>query len=627
MRQTLIFSSVLRSFVSICFGIILIPLNGSPAHSTSYEKKLTSVPEWAKKAVWYQIFPERFRNGDSSNDPVPQDLAGSWPHEVARNWKISEWTGDWYELQPWEKEGKTGFYFHCQQRRYGGDLQGVVDKLDYLKDLGITAIYFNPLFESPSLHKYDASSYHHIDNNFGPDPDGDRSIWWTENPADATTWKWTSADRLFVRLLEEAHRRGIKVIVDGVFNHVGLTFWAFEDVKDNQQGSPYKHWFIIKRWDNAETEENEFEYQGWNGVRELPELREDANGLVRGPREHIKAVVKRWMDPNGDGNPSDGIDGWRLDVAEKVDRNFWREFRTWAREINPEAYLVGEVWWEDWQNDVMYNAAPWLEGDVFDAVMNYRWAREAFRFFGGKETKITAGEFVRRLKALESDYRSESNLVMMNLYDSHDTDRIGSHLVNADLRYDKQVGLDSNREYDVRKPGAREIATQKLMVIFQMTYVGAPTVYYGSEAGMWGADDPDCRKPMLWADLKFKAEESHPYRMLRKPDANLLNQDLFDFYTAMIGLRNKYEALSLGTLTPVLMDDERDLVAYVRSYGKEQILVVLNNSPSAQMSILSLPNVRTWEILVGTGNVRVEGGNAVVEVGSTNAIVARGTTS
>ncbi|HYQ85689.1 MAG TPA: alpha-amylase family glycosyl hydrolase, partial [Bacteroidota bacterium] len=181
------------------------------------------VPAWAKRAVWYQIFPERFRNGDPKNDPRVDDLAGSWPHETPARWSISPWTSDWYRLQPWESEDAKGFYYHAQLRRYGGDLQGVIDKLDYLSDLGVTALYFNPLFESPSLHKYDATMYHHIDNNFGPDPDGDRRLWAAENPADPKTWKWSAADSLFLRLLKEAHRRGMKVVLDGVFNHVGMT--------------------------------------------------------------------------------------------------------------------------------------------------------------------------------------------------------------------------------------------------------------------------------------------------------------------------------------------------------------------------------------------------------------------
>ena len=349
-----------------------------------------SVPSWAKTAVWYQIFPERFRNGDPSNDPQRDDLIGSWPHEFPKNWQISDWTGDWYKLQPWESGGERGFYFHAQHRRYGGDLQGVIDKLDYLKELGITAIYFNPLFESPSLHKYDAAAFHHIDDNFGPDAAGDKAIVNQEDPVRPETWKWTSADRLFLKLIEEAHQRGIRIVIDGVFNHVGLNFWAFRDVMKHQQASVYKDWFTIYRWDDPATPENEFEYEGWAGVKELPEIREDENGLIHPFAQHVFDVIRRWMDPNGDGNPGDGIDGWRLDVAEKVGIPFWRDFRKVAKSINPDAYLVGEVWWENWSENKMFNAAPWLQGGVFDAVMNYRWAGESFLFFAAKNTKISA---------------------------------------------------------------------------------------------------------------------------------------------------------------------------------------------------------------------------------------------
>jgi len=545
--------------------------------SASSARLRRGVPSWATNALWYQIFPERFRNGDPSNDPREEDLNGAWPHEVAREWQISRWTGDWYELQPWERDGK-GFYFHVQQRRYGGDLQGVLDKLDYLQELGINAIYFNPLFESPSLHKYDATFYHHIDNNFGPDPEGDRRIWSEENCADPQTWKWTSADRLFLQVISEAHRRNIKIVIDGVFNHVGLTFWAFEDVKRNQEKSRYKDWFIIKRWDDPTTEANEFSYQGWYGVMELPELREDDNGIVTGPREHIHAVVKRWMDPNGDGNPDDGIDGWRLDVADMVSLNFWREFRLWVRAINPETYLVGEVWWEDWQNGKMYNAAPWLQGDAFDAVMNYRWAREAVQFFAGKTTKIPVSEFLLRLASLRNDYPDENNYVLMNLYDSHDTDRLGSRIVNGDLPYDKNVGVNDNRSYNVRKPQPGEIDTQKLMALFQMTYVGAPMIYYGTEAGMWGADDPDCRKPMVWPDYTFDEERSHPFKNDRRADRNGFDQELFRWYAKLIKLRNTHPVLRTGMFEPILTPDTSGVLAFRRAAAGEQCVVVLNNT-------------------------------------------------
>lgn len=568
------------------------------------------VPAWAKEAVWYQVFPERFRNGDTNNDPTVNDIQGSWPHETPRQWGVSSWTGDWYMVQSWERADDKGFYFRVQQRRYGGDLQGVIDKLDYLSSLGVNALYFNPLFESPSLHKYDATMYHHIDNNFGPDPEGDRKIWEGENPADPSTWKWTSADRLFLKFIDEAHRRGIKVIIDGVFNHVGQTFWAFLDVRTNGKRSPDKDWFIIKRWDDPSTPEDEFDYAGWYGVKELPELREDEHGLVSGPREHVHQIVKRWMDPNNDGDPTDGIDGWRLDVAEMVAIPFWKEFRTWVRDINPRAYLTGEVWWEDWENDKMFNATPWLAGDVFDAVMNYRWARETAHFFIDNKNRIIASEFDRRLKAIRDDYRSETNYVLMNLMGSHDTDRLGSHIVNVDASYDKHVGVNDNRNFDVRKPNAEEIRIQKLIALFQMTYLGSPMVYYGDEVGMWGADDPDCRKPMLWADMQYDDEARHPFGNSRPHDKNEVNRDLFDYYRTLIGIRRSHPALSLGDFVTLAADDGKDVYVFLRSLDNENIVVVLNNSSNVQDVVIPINEILSsfqWIDLLESHIARIDG--------------------
>ncbi len=568
-----------------------------------------NVPEWAKTAVWYQIFPERFRNGDTANDPVVGDIAGSWPHDPPGPWQVSSWTGDWYALQEWEK-GK-GFYYRGQQRRYGGDLQGVIDQLDYLKELGITAIYFNPVFEAPSLHKYDATLYHHIDNNFGPDAEGDKRIWATEVPADPSTWQWTSADKLFLAFLSRAHELGIKVIIDGVFNHVGLTFWAFRDVVEKGQASPYKDWFTVKSWDDPATEANEFDYAGWYGVRELPEIREDENGLVAGPREHVRHIVHRWMDPNGDGDPSDGIDGWRLDVAERVRLEFWYEFRKWVRDINPEAHIVGEVWWEDWKNGKMFNAEPWLKGDAFDAVMNYRWAREVGHFFKDRKNKTTATQFDARLKELSADYRGDVNMVLLNLMSSHDTDRLASQIVNVDADYDRHVGVQDNNDYDVRKPTADELQIQKLIVLFQMTSTGAPCVYYGEEAGMWGADDPDDRKPMLWPDMQYDAETSHPFDKPRPTDQNVFNKDLFDHYRKLIQLRNQHPVLSLGATRPVMTNDEMDVYSFLRFDDKNQILVVLNNNTSGQDIMLPETDAvakREWETLFASPGSKVDDG-------------------
>ncbi|MCB0732817.1 MAG: alpha-amylase, partial [Ignavibacteriae bacterium] len=181
--------------------IYLFPLIFILVHNCQQKIDIKRVPQWASEAVWYQIFPERFNNGDKNNDPKPIDLAGGWPYNIPEGWQNHPWTSDWYKLQPWENNGHD-FYWNAGVRRYGGDLQGVINKLDYLQNLGITAIYFNPVFESPSLHKYDASSYHHIDNNFGPDPEKDRQIWSQENPIDPTTWQWTTADKLFLELIK-----------------------------------------------------------------------------------------------------------------------------------------------------------------------------------------------------------------------------------------------------------------------------------------------------------------------------------------------------------------------------------------------------------------------------------------
>jgi len=560
---------------------LLLPLVAVTCNPERTED-ISGVPSWGSSAIWYQIFPERFNNGDPTNDPAAEDMFGSWPHMVPPGWKVSDWTGDWYALQEWERTDDKGFYFHVQNRRYGGDLQGILDKLDYLDDLGITAIYLNPIFESPSLHKYDATFYHHVDNNFGPDPEGDKKIWKEENPADPSTWKWTSADSLFLRLITQAHARGMKIVIDGVFNHVGMTFWAFEDVKKNQEKSLFKDWFTIKRWDDPTTPENEFDYEGWFGVRELPELREDGNGIVTGPREHIFSVVRRWMDPNGDGNPDDGIDGWRLDVAEKVNKNFWRDFRTLVRSINCEAVLVGEVWWEDWDNDKMFNAAPWLQGDVFDGVMNYRWAREAFLFFAAEKTKISASTFRRRLGELQDDYRRSVNDAIWNLYDSHDTDRMLSRIVNPDLKYDKRVNPKEDPTYDVRTPRENEKKTQKLMALFQMTFVGAPMLYYGTECGMWGADDPDCRKPMLWSAISHTNESSHPFGKNRPNDKNVFDGELLNYYRKLISIRKNHKSLTQGEYQALLVDDERDVFSFMRESDDERVLVVLNNSWRSQ---------------------------------------------
>jgi cyclomaltodextrinase / maltogenic alpha-amylase / neopullulanase len=544
--------------------------------SCSPNKNINRVPDWAKDAVWYQIFPERFNNGDQSNDPTPQDIIEGWPHEVPDGWQIHPWTSDWYKTQPWENNGHD-FYWNAGLRRYGGDLQGVIDKLDYLQDLGINAIYFNPVFESPSLHKYDATYYHHVDNNFGPDPEKDKEIWDQEINSDPITWKWTTADSLFLSLIDKAHKRNIRVILDGVFNHVGNTFWAFKDIIKNQEKSSYKEWFTINSYDDPKTPENEFDYEGWYGIKDLPEIKEDENGLIDAAADQVHSVVKRWMDPNNDGDPSDGIDGWRLDVAEMVQHNFWRKFRGWVKEINPNAYISGEIWWDDWNINKMMNASPWLQGDQFDAVMNYRFTRAVKHFVSDQENQISSQSFIDTINNISKDYNFENLSVMMNLLGSHDTERLASLIVNPDNWYDHNGNPGQRKTFMVRKPNEIERMKQRLIVGIQMTMPGAPMIYYGDEAGMWGGDDPDCRKPMVWAEKDYETETTHPFGLERPKDDVGFNSTLFNWYKLMISIRNTNIELRRGALT-FINSNEDDILIYRRELENNSIYVVTNRN-------------------------------------------------
>jgi len=560
--------------LSIIIAVLgsILSLNAQPGFS--------DVPDWAKKAVWYQIFPERFWDGDPSNNPTSVDLEGAWPYFVPEGWSTKSWTSDWYFQDEWEKNSGLNFYSNCGLRRYGGDLQGVISQLSYLEDLGINAIYLNPIFESPSLHKYDASMYHHIDNNFGPEPELDRQIWNKEDPGDPETWQWTHADKLFLKLIDEAHKRDIKIIIDGVFNHVGNTFWAFKDLVENQQSSRFKEWFTINSFDDPETEENEFDYQGWYGVKDLPEIRETEDGLDPEFESHIKAIVERWMDPNNDGNPSDGIDGWRLDVAEMVPHGFWQKFRSWVRDINPEAYTVGEVWWEDYSSNKMFNASPWLKGDQFDAVMNYRFTRAVQNFIIDEKNKISPRGFVDSLNNYYNDYRYQNVQVLMNLMGSHDTERLASLIVNPDMWYDHMGNLDANKNLKVHKPDEIGIQIQKLIVGLQMTLPGAPHIYYGDETGMWGLDDPDCRKPFVHYSKVYDDESNHPYDKKRQIDKVHFNENLYQWYKNLIRIRNENETLSLGSIEFSFIDDEQNLLGITREYKDKKILILINNNNS-----------------------------------------------
>jgi cyclomaltodextrinase len=572
-------------YLNLCVSfLLLIP-------SLTWSQSQVTVPTWAQDAVWYQIFPERFRNGDPANDPTLKEME----MPPGREWHVSPWTSDWYKLQPWEQAHDPNFYHNVFDRRYGGDLQGVIDELPYLQSLGITAIYFNPLFEAYSLHKYDASCYHHIDNNFGPDAAGDLCL--TENETDdPATWHWSAADKLFLQFIHDAHQRGIRVIIDGVFNHTGTRFFAFRDVLKNQERSRYASWYDVTRWADSTKPGSKFEYKSWWNTQTLPEFKEDEHGFAKPVWDYIFNITRRWMDPNGDGDPSDGIDGWRLDVPNDVSHLFWKRWRILVKSINPNAYIVGEIW---------DDASPWLKGDEFDAVMNYRFAKASVRFFiDTNKLRFSPAAFDRELADIRSSYPENVNPVMQDLFDSHDTDRLLSMIVNPNRAYNDANRLQNNPDYNVSEPGGHAKEVMKLMALFQMTYVGAPMVYYGDEAGMWGAGDPDDRKPMVWPDLKYDNEATHPIAgRVRSNDKVEFDSTLFEYYQRLISIRKGNDALRHGSFKTILTDTTQNVYAFERESVDNDVVVILNNNDSAAIVALPLNTKATYNDLMDAGQL------------------------
>lgn len=526
-------------------------------------------PEWAEGIVWYQIFPERFADGDTTNDPGADKVfinSKSYPP----GWKVTRWTSNWFEQSGWEKKERGKVNRHLNERRYGGDIKGIIDHLDYLKNLGVGAVYLNPVFEAVSLHKYDGSTYHHIDVNFGPDPEGDRQIIKSEIPDNPETWKWTSADKLFLHLIDEVHKRGMKIIIDGVFNHTGIQFWAFQDIVKNGINSKYRDWYEINSFDDPSTSKNEFDFHGWWNSKSLPQFNRTKDDLAAGPKQYIFYSTKRWMDPNGDGDVSDGIDGWRLDVARDVPLGFWRDWSKLVKSINPASIVIGELW----------ELSPDFVSDhgVFDALMNYNFAFAVNNFFVAEKTKIPVSGFIDRLKEVDKNYPEKNLYLLQNLVDSHDTERISSMIANPDREYDKD-GNERNPGYNPGRPSAEDYEKQKLIAAFQMTYRGAPMIYYGDEAGMWGADDPHDRKPMLWGELKYDDEVITSASGFKKGLERYKvgqNKDLLDFYKKIISIHNENKTLQIGDIKFLYSNDDKASFAFERTYENETLIIAFN---------------------------------------------------
>ncbi len=555
------------------------------------------VPTWAMGRVWYQVFPERFANGEPANDPGqdPGELGSvtlPWDHpwyavsidEVEAAWHRRQAQPEIDDYRPSRLGGAWDAVVY--RRRFGGDLEGVVQELDWMQSLGVNGLYLCPVFASRSLHKYDARDHRHVDPHFGPpDPDG-RQMTFTppEDPADETTWLWTEADRYLIdTLIPEAKKRGIRVVLDGVWNHVGIDHWAFRDMYEHGEESRFADWFDARFDDQGRL-------IGWSGwAREngdLPEFEQIDGDLNPGVKAHIFAVTRRWMDPNGDGDPSDGIDGWRLDVAAEVGRAFWRDWRELVKSINPEAIIVGEVW---------FDADDYFDGTAFDAQMNYPFAFAAANLLA-LDPSPTAREFFDAMDRV-SGRRPAVDLMQYTLLASHDTERVASMMMNpargaTQRNYDANAGRDEvwRGDYDPSDPTDAALERSVLAAALQATWPGAPMIYAGDELGLPGADDPSNRIPIDWSRL----------------DTDPRTQRTADAYAEWLRLRDHPIAgpvLRFGAVRPLTHPDER-VLAFQRTLNGVGVTVQINTADHPVALLPGAPNeplVKTSAVLPQTG--------------------------
>ena len=590
-----------------------------------------AAPAWAQTAVWYQIFPERFANGDAANDPTPESLTGAWPDVGAAalraaGWAPTPWTHDWTAQEPWAQRLAPGEpYTTVFLRRYGGDVQGVIDRLGYLDSLGVTALYLNPLNASPSLHKYDAADLRHVDPDMGPDPAGDRAAIAREDLLRPETWVFTSADRLFLDLVRAAHARGMRVVLDYSWNHTGSAHPAFQSVLAEGEASPYAGWYRIDRWDDPATPDtSEFAYRGWAGVPELPEWRKTNltgnphdgipydGDLVEPVAQHVFAVSRRWLDPDGDGDPADGLDGFRLDVAEMVPLGFWRRYREVVKGVNPEALIVGEIWWQRWPN-VMSDPAPYL--GVFDGVMHYRPFEPLRRLVLPGGPQIAPTRLAAHLDSVWTGLPADRLAASWAMSGSHDTPRLVTTMANPRARYKQGEGLRETPAYLGSQPGPDAGRALRLYRVLQFTLPGAPIVYYGDEAGIWGADDPDNRRPMLWPDLAYADEAGDALGRSVRPTPVAPDADLIAFTAALARFRRTHaDVLAHAPVEWLVRDDARGLLVYRRGRGADAVTIAVNVSDAEQSVDASGPPA----LVVGAA--RVAGARLVL--GPRSAVVA-----
>ncbi|MCK6581704.1 MAG: glycoside hydrolase family 13 protein [Anaerolineales bacterium] len=447
-----------------------------------------TTPDWVKDTIFYQIFPDRF----SKSNKLPDIGFESWDSMPTHH----------------------GFK--------GGDLYGVIEKLDYLQDLGINAIYFNPIFSSASNHRYHTYDYYHVDPLLG-------------------------GNNALKELIDAAHKRGIRVVLDGVFNHASRGFWQFHHVLETGAASPYRDWFHFdeerlnghKHWGAYPSPHEQkllhhddsmtaIGYRAWWNLPALPKFNTNTPAV----REFIFDVAEYWV--------KFGIDGWRLDVPAEIDDDeFWREFRRRVRAVNPEAYIVGEIWHE---------AQRWLQGDQFDAVMNYLFTAASLNFFAGSHLNFEAINHAGGLK--DRVHRMHAKAF------ADEVDRI-LHLYREDITFAQLNLLDSHDMPRFLTCASGDKASLKLAWLFLFTMPGAPCIYYGDEVGVDGGHDPDCRKSFPWDQAKW-------------------DRELLNYTKACIALRKEQDALRHGDYKRIHAED--DIMVFCRTFGHDTITIAFNAS-------------------------------------------------
>ena len=643
-------------------------------NTTSKDIQLFNVPNWAKEAIWYNIFPDRFYNGNHYNDPIfnefgPEAFKPNILHEqnfveeykweksnnVISHFDRNRWTSDFREQTIWEKLGEREIDYSLKYARmYGGDLQGIKEKIPYMKELGINAVWLNPVFFSYQNHKYGANDFRHISPDFGTiktsgethgveinrnnkygnksyvdvlgnkattsselkllevnlkgENRGKNGYGETEDPA---TWVWTESDLIMVDLIKEFHKNGIRVIFDGVFNHSSSEHWTFNMVLADGENSKYKDWYKFTDFGqhvqitDDMSDEQAFEtlianrkrtiYNAWGGFDSLPEF----NTFNQEYKEYIFNITRKWMyGPDGKESENwmedDGIDGWRLDVPNCLEnQNFWNEWREVVKGSKKDSYITAELWG---------NASGDINGgNKFDTVMNYEWLKTVIGFFinqsreGGVRYKLKAQDFFNELREKRTWYPYQALQASQNLNGSHDTDRLYSRIVNDvvgrnleegkqlekgynGIRPDLASNYHPNTTIDWRNSPIKPKDILKLISIFQMTYIGAPMLFYGDEVGMWGATDPYCRKPMLWEEFLYDDEKNPSHINQNEVYSQKVDSDLFEWYKKLIRIRLENKTLIYGKFREVFADNERDVIAYERVIEDQSIIVVINNS-------------------------------------------------